>query len=159
MGKNCTSPKIYGSEASISDEHDQPGMCISVNQIEYPQGRLIPVLKVNQTSIKYHVAAIFFDHFSQLTYVHFSESITANEAVEEKRAFEQYAATFGVKIQKYHAENGAFNTQVFKEIIIATNQTIDFSGVDVHHQKTNSERMIKTVAYRARGMILNAMIF
>ena len=79
--------------------------------------------------------------------------------MEEKHAFEKYAATFGVKIQKYHANNGAFNTQVFKEIITTANQTITFSGVDAHHQNGIYEHMIKTVTYRARSMLLNATIF
>ena len=96
--------------------------------------------------------------FYELTYVHISESITENESVEEKYAFEKYAATFGVKIQKYYAKNGAFNTRFFKEIIIAANQTIFFSGVDAHHQSGIAERMINTVTYRARSMLLNAMI-
>ena len=79
--------------------------------------------------------------------------------MEAKHTFEQYAATFGVKIQKYHSENGAFNTRIFKEIIISANQTISFSGVDAHHQKGMSERMINTVTYHARSMPLNKMIY
>ena len=66
MGGGCTSHNIYGSGAGISDENYQPGMCISMDQIEYPQGRLIPVLKGKKTSKKYHVATIFVDHFSKL---------------------------------------------------------------------------------------------
>ena len=112
--KSCTYHNTNGSGAGIADEHDQPVMCISVNQIESPEGGLIPVPKGRQTSRKYHVATIFVDHFSKLAYVHFSESTTENKAVEAKHAFEQYAATFGKKIQKYYAENGAFNTRVFK---------------------------------------------
>ena len=61
--KSCTSPKIDGSVLGISDEHDQPLMCISIDQIEFPQGRLIPVIKVKQTSRKYHVATIFLTIF------------------------------------------------------------------------------------------------
>ena len=34
--KCCTSPNTYGSVAGISDENDQPGMCILIDQIEYP---------------------------------------------------------------------------------------------------------------------------
>ena len=79
--------------------------------------------------------------------------------MESKHAFEQYAATFGVKIQKRHTKNGAFNTQVFKEIIIAADKTIAFSGVDAHHQNGISERMINTVTYCARSIILNAIIY
>ena len=52
-----------GSGAVIADEHDQPRMCISINQIKYPQGGLIPVLKGRKTSRKYHVAAIFLTIF------------------------------------------------------------------------------------------------
>ena len=89
-------------------------MCISIYQIESPQGGLIPVIKGKKTSRKYHVATIFVYHCSKLTYIHFSESNTANEAVEAKHAFEQYTATFGVKNQNYHANNGVFNTLVLK---------------------------------------------
>ena len=156
--QSCTSHKTAGSGSGIADEHDQPGMCVSIDQIESPQGGLIPVLKGKQTKRKYHVATIFVDHFSKLTYIHYSESTTANEAVEAKHAFEHHAATFGVSIQKYHADNGAFNTRVFKESIIAANQSIAFSGVDAHHQNGIAERMIKTITYRARSMLLNAMI-
>ena len=31
--QSCTSPNKNGSVAGIVDEHDQPGMCISINQI------------------------------------------------------------------------------------------------------------------------------
>ena len=64
-------------------------MCIPINQIESPQGKIISVLKGRQTSKKYHVATIFVDNFSKLTYVHFSESTTSNESIEAKHAFEQ----------------------------------------------------------------------
>ena len=66
MGGGCTSHNIYGSGAGIADENYQPGMCISMDQIESPQGRLITVLKGKKTSKKYHVATIFVDHFSKL---------------------------------------------------------------------------------------------
>ena len=88
-----------------------------------------------------------------MTYVHFSESTIAKKAVEVKNLFEQYVAKFGINIQKYHAENGAFNTRVFKESIIAANQSIAFSGVDAHHQNGIAENMIKTVTYCAQSMI------
>ena len=79
--QSCTSPNTNGLGAGIADDHDQPGICISINQIESPQGGLIPVPKGRQTSRKYHVATVFVDHFSKLTYVHFSESTPAKESV------------------------------------------------------------------------------
>ena len=75
-------------------------MYISIDQIESPQGGLISVLKGSQTSRKYQVTKICVDNSSKLTYVHFSEIARENEAVEAKHIYEQYAATFDVKIQK-----------------------------------------------------------
>ena len=69
-----------------------------MDQIESPISGLIPVLKENQTGRKFHVATIFVDHYSKLTYVHFTESTTEKKAVEAKHAFEQYAAIFGVTL-------------------------------------------------------------
>ena len=77
--------------------------------------------------------------------------------MEEKHSFEPYAATFGVKIQKYHAENVTFNTHIFKESVIASNLTISFSGVDAHQNRI-AERMIKTFTYRAQTILLNTII-
>ena len=66
--QNCTYPNIDGSGLGIADEHDQPWMCISINQVEFPQDGLIPFLKGKETSRKYHVGTIFIDHFSKFTY-------------------------------------------------------------------------------------------
>ena len=44
---------MNGSGAGIADEHDQPGMCISIDQIESLQCRLISVIKGSQTSRTY----------------------------------------------------------------------------------------------------------
>ena len=106
-GGNCKSPKIDGSGAVIEDKHDRQGMLISINQMESHQDGLLPVLKGKQNCRKYHVDTILFDHFSKLIYVHFSESTTEKYSVKAKHAFEKYAATFGVKIKKYHANSFA----------------------------------------------------
>ena len=68
---------------------------------------------------KYHVAAIFVDHISHLTYIPFQKSTSAAKTVLAKHEFEQYANTFGNTIKNYQADNGAFNTNLFKESIIA----------------------------------------
>ena len=65
--QSCTCTKTDSSGANIADEHDQPGMWISIDLIESTQGVLIPVLKRKQTSRKYHAATLFDDHFSKRT--------------------------------------------------------------------------------------------
>ena len=93
-----------------------------------------------------------------MTDICFSKITIANKYVESKHAFEQYAATFGVKIQKYHAYNGSSNTHFFKESTIVANQTISFSGVEAHHHNRISEHMINTVVYCAWSILINEMI-
>ena len=105
-GESCTSTNTNGSGEGTADEHNKPGISISIDQIESPQGGLISVLKGRQKSRKYHVATIFVDHFSKFTYVQFSESTASKKAVKANNAFENYAATFGVNIQKYYVKNG-----------------------------------------------------
>ena len=68
---SCTITNTYGSGSGIVDEHYQLEMCISIYQIEFPPGRLIPVLKRKENIVKYHVAKIFDDRFSKLNYVMF----------------------------------------------------------------------------------------
>ena len=46
FGKQCFAYlRTNGSVEVIADEHDHPGMCISINQNESPQGGIITVLK------------------------------------------------------------------------------------------------------------------
>ena len=79
--------------------------------------------------------------------------------MEAKHVFEKYAATFGVKNRRYHAGNGAFNTRIFKESIFAANKTITFSVVDAHHQNLFAYRIIMTVTYCARSILLNSIVY
>ena len=132
---------------SASDNH--PGDCISVDMIHSPFGGLIPQSRGQPRIERYHYACIFVDHATQLTYVTLQLTQSAEETVESKHAFEAYAASHGVRIKKYHADNGAFNTRLFKESVIAAHQQIDFCGVYVHHQNSIAERMIQTITFRA----------
>ena len=57
--------------------------------------------------------------------------------MEAKHTFEQYAATFGVKIKKYHYDNDAFNTRILKESIITANKIISLM-VLMHNTRIES---------------------
>ena len=46
-----------------------------------------------------------------------------------KPAFEIWAATFGVKINRYHADNGGFSEKPFISEIEGANQKVTFCGV------------------------------
>jgi hypothetical protein len=76
--------------------------------------------------------------------------------VEAKLAFERTASSHGVHIQHYHADNGLFDTKVFKASIQSVNQTLSFCGVNAHHQNGKAENRIKDVTTGARTSLLHA---
>ena len=148
---------------SITDDHvisasdDKPGDCVSVNMIHSPLGGLIPQSKGKPRLERYWYACVFVDHVSNMTFVNFQISASAEETVESKHAFERFALSHGVTIKKYCADNGAFNTRVFKEAIAAANQRIDFCAAYAYHQNAIAERMIQTITNRARSQLIHAM--
>ena len=60
-----------------------------------------------------------------------------------KSAFEILSAKFGVKIHRYHADNGRFAEQPFISSIEEANQTITFCGVRYHNQNSIVESKIQ----------------
>ena len=113
---------------SINNEHvilasdDQPGDCVSVDMIHFPLGGLIPQSKGKPRLERFWYACVFVDHVSNMTFVNFQISSSVEETVESKHVFKRFALSHGVTIKKYCADNGAFNTRVFKEAIVAANQ-------------------------------------
>jgi hypothetical protein len=61
----------------------------------------------------YTAATVFVNHYSQLGYIHLQYNLTLAETVRAKQAFEAYSATYGVRIQHYHVDNGCFTNNAF----------------------------------------------
>ena len=95
----------------------KPGDVVSVDMIHSPIGGLIPVSKGKTVHEKYKIAVIFVDQCSQVVYVTYQLSTSTAETVKLKHKFEQWAAFHSVQIKYYRADNGSFNTRVFKESI------------------------------------------
>ncbi|MGH7955171.1 MAG: hypothetical protein ACREOZ_04345, partial [Gloeomargaritales cyanobacterium] len=66
--------------------------------------------------------------------------------------------THGVQIKAYHADNGIFTSQQFKQHLEGQFQDLSLSGVGAHHQNGVAERAIKTVVASARTMMLHATL-
>ena len=56
---------------------------------------------------------VMVDHFSYLTYVQIMIRTIQENTLTGKIAFERQAAIFGVKINRYHADNGRFSEHPF----------------------------------------------
>ena len=82
--------------------------------------------------------------------------LDAESTVEAKLAFERVAASHGAMVHHYHADNGLFDTKLFKEAVRKSNQTLSFCGVNAHHQNGRAEARIKDVTTGARTALLHA---
>ena len=83
-------------------------------------------------------------------------STIQEENLAGKSAFEGWAATFEVKINIYHADNGIFSEQSFRSEIEDANHTITFCVVGYHHQNVTVERKIQTLTLESRILLLYA---
>ena len=133
-----------------------PGQVVSTDQIVSPTEGFVPTHRGTPTVQRYHGATVFVDHFSDFTYVHLMIKMDAEATVEAKMAFERVAASHGVTIHHYHADNGLFDSKIFKESIRRSNQTLSFCGVNAHHQNGRAESRVKDVTTGARTALLHA---
>ena len=75
-----------------------------------------------------------------------------------KHAFEREAATMGVTVKAYRADNVPFGSREFLADLEVQNQLITFSGTGAHHQNGVAERAIGTITRWARSMLLHAVL-
>jgi len=97
------------------------------------------------------------DHFSWLRYIHFHTSLTSEETIQAKMAFEKFAARHGVKIQQYHADNGRFADNAFISHCEDNKQLLTYCGVNAHFQNGIAERAIRDIQEQARKSLLHAI--
>ena len=97
------------------------------------------------TKTHWNVMTIFKDHVSKKIFIEFQESTNAEETIKSKTRVETEAMQYGIKIRRYHADNGIFKSKDFMTDVASKHQTIDFCGVDAHHQNGIAERSIRTI--------------
>ena len=86
-------------------------------------------------------------------------STSQEETIAGNTVFVIQAATFGVKIHRYHADNGRLSEKPFKSAIGYFNHTITFCSVGSHHENTIVERKIKYLTLGAGTLLLHAKIY
>jgi hypothetical protein len=92
----------------------KPGQCVSVNEMISMQVGFIVQLKGMLTKKRYKAVTVIVDHFSCLQYVHLMMTLSSEEMVTAKLAFEQFAEQHGITIQHYYCDNSRFADNDFK---------------------------------------------
>jgi hypothetical protein len=110
--------------------------------LQSTQAGFVAQLKGKLTTKRYNSATVFVDHFSRLRYVHVMYDMSSKSTIDAKIAFERFAGDHGVKIQHYHADNGRFADNAFKNHCEANSQSISYCGVNAHFQNGIAERAI-----------------
>jgi transposase InsO family protein len=119
-----------------------PGDVVSVDQLESSIPGFIGHLTGRLTNQCIVASTVYVDHASDLSYVYHQISMTSEETLKSKLAFEKFAASHGVSIKHYHADNGRFKDKLFSKSIEEKGQTISFCGVGAHHQNGIAEKRI-----------------
>jgi hypothetical protein len=135
---------------------ERPGECISVDQLDSSVPGFIAQLKGTLTLKRYTAATVFVDNFSGLSYLHLQQNLTSSETIKAKDAFEAYAASYNVTIQHYHADNGRFADNAFRQSCQEKQQTISFCGVNAHWQNGMAEKRIRDLQDAATTSLLYA---
>ena len=99
---------------------------------------------------------MFVDQASRMGFVYLQKTCSAEETIEAKRAFEQYAENRGVRVRAYHADNGIFKAKKWVEECRQRKQDLTFAGVNTHHQNGIAERRIRELQETTRAMLIHA---
>ena len=150
-GRNKNVPTIR------KPHHNFPGAQTSSDQMISPFGGMIPQIKGRLMKAKYYAATIFVDHFTDYTYVHLMSDTKAENTLEAKNAYEALMFSHGHKVLAYHADNGRYAEEAFKQDAKNKAQIMSYCGVGVHSQNGIAERRIKSLCEDARTMLSHGM--
>eukprot|EP00957_Ditylum_brightwellii_P137520 10484352-Ditylum_brightwellii.AAC.1 len=84
------------------------------------------------------------------------QALTGEETLALKRGYERGAESYGVRICRYHADNGRYGNKSFCDLCDATGQELSFCGVDAHHQNGIAENKTKMLTLNEHTLLLNA---
>ena len=79
-------------------------------------------------------------------YTHLQRGQTLIESIEEKSAYECIAVIFGIRVKKFHTDNGIFAEEGFKRDVPDNNHTISYCIVIAHFLNVIAEAAIKQLA-------------
>lgn len=145
-------PKNKAASPSVT----AAGQCVSVDQMVSKTPGLVGQLRGTPTRSRYEATTVFVDQFSGLSYVHVQKTTSAADTIEAKDAFERFAASHGVRVLHYHADNGIFADNKWRKAIQEKRQTLSFCGVNAHWQNGMAERRIRELRDHARTMLIQA---
>ena len=65
------------------------------------------------------------------------------------------AESFGIRVKKFHTDNGIFAEEGFKSDVSDNNQTISYCGVGAHFQNGLAKAAIKQLTEKVRTILIH----
>jgi hypothetical protein len=95
--------------------NDAPGKKASLDHMVSAQPGLILQMSGHHKKLCIMAATVFVDHFSDHVYVYLMKDLMLSETLLAKHAYEHFLALLGVESKAYHAENGCFADNGFRD--------------------------------------------
>jgi len=134
----------------------QPGEWISINMMTSLTPRLITQMSGKCTCKRYCHAAVYVNQATGLGFVWLQKSVDLEDTMEGKIAFERFCQEHGITVQHYHADNGIFTSNTWRQSCLQQGQGLTFSRVAAHHQNGIAERWIMELQEMACMMLIHA---
>ena len=142
---------------AINSVHLIPGECISTDQLESNMPGRIPNMKGKHSASHYHTPTLFADHASRYINVSLHISTGAQEVTDAKLKFKREAKEKAMTIREYQADNGVYQSKLFKASCDTLDQKMTFCRVNMHHQNGIAEQQVCMLTECARTMLIHAM--
>ena len=123
--------RVKGKEKHVirSESERDAGDNTSLDALTSRNPAIIPQMSGFLTSDRFWAETVFVDHSTSYMYTHLQQGQTLIKSIEEKAAYERMAATFGIRVKKFHTDNGIFAEEGFKSDVSNNNQTISYCRV------------------------------
>ena len=155
LGSSTKTPNADHNNVLKKDDL-RPGDTVSTDQYECRIKGRLPYTKGKEDPKKmFSGGTLFVDHATGYIKVYNQVSLGGSDTVRSKELFELHAWEMGIKIQKYHGDNGVYKSKAYKDDLDKRHQEMSYSGVGAHGQNGVAERAIQTVTHSARTMMLH----
>jgi hypothetical protein len=131
----CQIPKCISCSENKGKKRSHKQHCGSITQDDHHPGYNTSIDHLDAANVpgytwqhkgrrilkKYKNFMLFVDHKTRLVYPSFQESKTASEACRSKCDYETFVKRYNITIDSYHADNGAFRSEILQKSIDINN--------------------------------------
>jgi hypothetical protein len=102
----------------------KPGQFVSIDQLQSNVPGFIGQMKGTTTRHRFTIATAYINHASDFTYVYLQRDSSSAEMLQSKHEFERVAASHGIRITRYHSDNGRFADKAWMHDSLRQNQQV-----------------------------------